>query len=342
MRTKKWGMIGWAGVGLLALSASAYALVQINAAGATFPAAIYQKWFEEFKKSHSDVQINYQPIGSGAGVRQLTEATIDFGASDFPMKDEDIAKMTKFHVLHFPTVLGGVVITYNVEGVSKDLNLTGPLVADIFSGKVTKWNDSAIAKINPGVKLPNDDITVVHRSDGSGTTFVFTDYLSNVSPEWKSKIGTGSTVSWPAGLGQKGNEGIAGQVKQSPGAIGYVELFYAIQNKMPYAALQNKSGKFLKATLDSVTAAAAGAAKSMPDDFRVSIVNALGENAYPLSTFTYLLIPDKIPDAGKKKAVVDFLHWMLTTGQSYAAPLSYAPLPKTVVSKEEAQIAKIH
>jgi phosphate transport system substrate-binding protein len=316
-------------------------MVQINAAGATFPAAIYQKWFEEFKKAHSDVQINYQAIGSGGGIRQLTEGTVDFGASDKPMSDEEIAKITKFHVLHFPTVMGGVVLTYNVEGLSKDLNFTGPVLADIFSTKISKWNDAAIAKLNPGVKLPNTDIVVVHRSDGSGTTFVFTDYLSNVSPEWKSKIGAGTTVNWPSGLGAKGNEGVAGQVKQAPGAIGYVELFYAIQNKMPYAALQNKSGKFLKATLESVTDAAAGAATSMPADFRVSIVNAPGANAYPLSTFTWLLIPDKIADAGKKKAVVDFLHWMLTTGQNDAAPLSYAPLPKAVIAKEETQIAKI-
>jgi phosphate transport system substrate-binding protein len=328
--------------GALAVSTGAYAMVLINAAGATFPAVIYQKWFEEFKKSHSGAQINYQPIGSGGGVRQLTEGTVDFGASDFPLTNEQIRKISKFHALHFPTVMGGVVPTYNVEGVTKDLNFTGPLLADIFSGKITKWSDGAIAKVNPGVKLPNIDIVVVHRSEGSGTTFVLTDYLSNVSPEWKSKIGTGPIVNWPSGLGAKGNEGVAGQVKQSPGAIGYVELFYAIQNKMPYGAVQNQAGKFLKASLESVTEAAAGAAKAMPDDFRVSIVNAPGANAYPLSTFTWLLIPDSIPDAGKKKAIVEFLHWMLTTGQSYAAPLSYAPLPKSVVAKEEAQIAKIH
>jgi phosphate transport system substrate-binding protein len=328
--------------GLLALSAGAYAMVQINAAGATFPAAIYQKWFEEFKKLHSDDQINYQAIGSGGGVRQLTEGTVDFGASDFPLTDDQIAKITKYHVLHFPTVMGGVVPTYNVEGVTTDLKFTGPLLADIFSAKIGKWNDPEIAKINPGVKLPSTDIVVVHRSEGSGTTFVFTDYLSAVSPDWKGKIGKGPTVNWPSGLGAKGNEGVAGQVKQTPGSIGYVELFYAIQNKMPYGPVQNQAGKFVKATLESVTDAAAGAAKSMPDDFRVSIVNAPGANAYPLSTFTWLLIPDSISDPGKKKAIVDFLHWMLTTGQSDAAQLSYAPLPKSVVTKEEAQIAKIH
>jgi phosphate transport system substrate-binding protein len=238
--------------------------------------------------------------------------------------------------------LGGVVPTYNVEGISGDLKFTGPLLADIFSGKITKWNDGGIAKVNAGMKLPNADITIVHRSDGSGTTFVFTDYLSNVSPDWKSKIGAGATVQWSSGLGGKGNEGVAGQVKQTPNSIGYVELFYAIQEKMPYGAIENKAGKFVKASLESVTDAAAGAAKSMPADFRVSIVNAPGANAYPISTFTWLLIPDAIPDAGKKKAVVDFLHWMLTTGQADAAPLSYAPLPKSVIAQEEKQIAKIH
>jgi phosphate transport system substrate-binding protein len=272
----------------------------------------------------------------------LTEGTVDFGASDFPLTDDQIAKITKYHVLHFPTVMGGVVPTYNVEGVTTDLKFTGPLLADIFSAKIGKWNDPEIAKINPGVKLPSTDIVVVHRSEGSGTTFVFTDYLSAVSPDWKGKIGKGPTVNWPSGLGAKGNEGVAGQVKQTPGSIGYVELFYAIQNKMPYGPVQNQAGKFVKATLESVTDAAAGAAKSMPDDFRVSIVNAPGANAYPLSTFTWLLIPDSISDPGKKKAIVDFLHWMLTTGQSDAAQLSYAPLPKSVVTKEEAQIAKIH
>jgi phosphate transport system substrate-binding protein len=342
MKTRRTFLFGSVIAGFLALGASAYAMVQINAAGATFPAAIYQKWFEKFKTAHPDDQINYQAIGSGGGVRQLTEGTVDFGASDFPLTDEQIAKITKYHVLHFPTVMGGVVPTYNVEGVSTDLKFTGQLLADIFSAKISKWNDAEIAKVNPGVKLPSTDIVVVHRSEGSGTTFVFTDFLSTVSPDWKNKIGKGPTVSWPSGLGAKGNEGVAGQVKQTPGAIGYVELFYAIQNKMPFGAVQNQAGKFLKASLESVTEAAAGAAKSMPADFRVSIVNAPGANAYPLSTFTWLLIPDSIPDAGKKKAIVEFLHWMLTTGQNDAAPLSYAPLPKSVIAKEEAQIAKIH
>ena len=327
-------------LGLVAASVTLYAAASLNAAGASFPAAIYQKWFAEFKNKTGD-QINYNPIGSGGGIRQLTAGTVDFGASDMPMNDKDIAQMTKFHVLHFPTVMGGVVPTYNVQGVTKDINFTGEVLANIFSGKITKWNDPAIAKINSGVKLPATDITVVHRSEGSGTTFVFTDYLSSVSPEWKNKIGTGAVINWPVGLGQKGNEGVAGQVQNTPGSIGYVELFYAEKNKMAYGAVQNKAGKFLKATLQTVTDAAASAAKSMPDDFRVSIVNQPGANAYPLSTFTWLLIPDKFEDATKKKAVVDFLHWMLTSGQGYASGLGFAPLPKEVVAKEDKQIAKI-
>lgn len=338
--TKRQFILGSVAVGTLALTGAIYAATNINAAGATFPAAIYTKWFDEFHKAHSDVQVNYQAIGSGGGIRQLTEGTVDFGASDMPMTDEAISKM-KVHPLHFPTVLGGIVLTYNLEGVSKDLRFTGPMLADIFLGKITKWNAPEIAKANPGVKLPSSDITVVHRSDGSGTNFVFTDYLSNVSSEWKSSVGAGASVNWKVGLGAKGNEGIAGQVKQTPGSIGYVELFYAIKNNMPYGYVENKNGKFLKADLKSVTAAAAGAAKAMPEDFRVSIVNAPGADAYPISTFTYLLIPEKIQDPAKKKAIVDFLRWMLTTGQTYAAGLDYAPLPKEVVAKEEKQIAKI-
>jgi phosphate transport system substrate-binding protein len=341
MSKRNWVMLLLTAGALLSTATAVYALVQINAAGATFPAAIYQKWFDQFKKAHPDVQINYQAIGSGGGIRQLTEGTVDFGATDKPMTDEEMSKVTKFHVLHFPTVMGGVVPTYHLEGGPQDLKFTGPILAGIFMGKITKWNDPQIAKVNPGAKLPNADITVVHRSDGSGTTFVFTDYLSNVDPEWKSKIGSGTTVNWPAGLGAKGNEGVAGQVQQTPNSIGYVELFYAIRNKMPYGSIQNKSGKFLKASLDTVTAAAAAAAKNMPADFRVSIVNAAGANAYPLSTFTWLLIPTKFSDAGKKKAVVDFLNWALTTGQGDAASLDYAPLPKEVVSKEMKQLAQI-
>jgi phosphate transport system substrate-binding protein len=312
----------------------------INAAGATFPAPIYQKWFEEFHKAHSDIQINYQAIGSGGGIRQLTEATVDFGASDMPMTDDQQSKVTKFKVLHFPTVIGGIVPTYNVPGAA-NLKFSGATLAGIYLGTIKKWNESALKNDNPGVNLPNDDITVVHRSDGSGTSFVFTDYLSKVSPEWKSKVGANTSVNWPVGLGGKGNEGVAGLVKQTPNSIGYVELIYAAQNKMEYGSIKNAAGNFVKADVASVTDAAAGAAKEMPADFRVSITNAPGKNAYPISSFTWLLIPDKISDGTKKKSVIDFLQWMLTTGQADAPGLSYAPLPKQVVAKEQKQIALI-
>ncbi len=313
----------------------------INAAGATFPAPIYQKWFEEFHKVHGDIQINYQSIGSGGGIRQLTEGTVDFGASDMPMTDDQISKVTKFKVLHFPTVLGGVVPTYNVAGISTPLKFSGETLAGIYMGTIKKWNDAGIKKDNPGVNLPGDDITVVHRSDGSGTTFVWTDYLSKVSPEWKMKVGANTSVNWPVGLGGKGNEGVAGLVKQTPGSIGYVELIYAAQNKMEYGAVKNMAGSFVRADVASVTEAAAGAAKNMPDDFRVSITNAPGKNAYPISSFTWMLLPDKIDDATKKKSIKDFLTWMLTTGQGDAANMFYAPLPKPVVAKEQKQIALI-
>jgi phosphate transport system substrate-binding protein len=312
----------------------------INAAGATFPAPIYQKWFEEFHKAHPEIQINYQSIGSGGGIRQLTEGTVDFGASDMPMTDEQISKVTKYKVLHFPTVLGGLVPTYNVPGAA-DLKFSGATLAGIFLGTIKKWNDPALVKDNPGAKLPNDDITVVHRSDGSGTTFVWTDYLSKVSPEWKSKVGANTSVNWPVGLGGKGNEGVAGLVKQTPSSIGYVELIYAVQTKMEYGSVKNLAGVFVKADFNSVTEAAAGAAKEMPADFRVSITNAPGKNAYPISSFTWLLIPDKIADATKKKSITDFLQWMMTAGQADAQGLSYAPLPKPVIAKEQKQIALI-
>jgi phosphate transport system substrate-binding protein len=311
----------------------------INGAGATFPNPIYQQWFGEFKMAHPDVSINYQSLGSGAGIRQLTEGTVDFGASDMPMTDEQI-KALKVKAFHFPTVLGADVLAYNIPGVTSDLNLTPEVVAGIFLGTVNKWNDPKIASANPGVKLPAKDIEVVHRSDGSGTTFVFTDYLSKVSPDWKSKVGANTSVQWPTGLGGKGNEGVSGLIKQTPNSIGYVELAYAVQQKMPYANVKNASGKFIKASFDSVTAAAA-AAKDMPDDFRVSITNETGANVYPISSFTWLLIPSEIKDATKKKALTDFLAWMLTTGQKDCQALSYAPLPKAVVAKEQKQIALI-
>ncbi len=325
---------------LAAAATMAMSAETINGAGATFPAPIYQKWFEEFHKMHSDVQINYQSIGSGGGIRQLTEGTVDFGASDMPMTDEQIGKITKYHVLHFPTVLGGVVPTYNIPNFSGDLKFSGSTLAGIYMGTIKKWNDAALMKDNPGVKLPSDDITVVHRSDGSGTTFVWTDYLSKVSPEWKSKVGANTSVNWPVGLGGKGNEGVAGLVKQTPGSIGYVELIYAVQNKMGYGAVKNMAGNFVKADFASVSEAAAGAAKNMPADFRVSITNAPGKGTYPISSFTWMLIPNNL-EGTKKTEITNFLKWMLTTGQGAAEGMSYAPLPKPVVAKEEKQIALI-
>ena len=312
----------------------------INAAGATFPAPIYQKWFEEYHKAHPDIQINYQSIGSGGGIRQLTEGTVDFGASDMPMTDEQLSKVTKYKVLHFPTVLGGLVPTYNVPG-AQSMKFSGPTLAGIYLGTIKKWSDPAVKADNPGANLPNEDITVVHRSDGSGTSFVWTDYLSKVSPEWKSKVGANTSVNWPVGLGGKGNEGVAGLVKQTPNSIGYVELIFAAQNKMEYGSVKNSAGTFVKADANSVTEAAAGAAKEMPADFRVSITNAPGKNAYPISSFTWMLIPDKIGDATKKKSITEFLTWMMTTGQGDAAGMDYAPLPKPIIAKEQKQIALI-
>ena len=323
----------------LGLAATAQAAQQLSAAGATFPAPIYQKWFGGFAKLPGAAQINYQSIGSGGGIRQLTEGTVDFGASDMPMTDEQISKMA-VKPLHFPTVLGGVVPAYNVAGAG-ELKFSPETLAGIFLGQIKKWNDAGLKKDNPSAKLPDADIVVVHRSDGSGTTFVFTDYLSKVSPEWKSKVGANTSVNWPVGLGGKGNEGVSGQVKQLPNSIGYVELLYAVQNKMAYGSVRNAAGAFVKADLETVTDAAAGAAKDMPADFRVSITNAPGPKAYPISSFTWLLIPSKIPDPGKKKTIQDFLKWMLTTGQKEAAAMSYAPLPKEVVAMEMKQIDMI-
>ncbi len=311
----------------------------ITAAGATFPFPIYSKWFQQYKEK-SGVEINYQSIGSGGGIKQLTEGTVDFGASDKPMSDQQIGKL-KVKPMHFPTVMGAVVPVYNIEGVSKELNFTGEALAGIFMGTIKKWNDPAIASSNPGIKLPAQPIIVVVRSDASGTSFVFTDFLSKVSPDFKSKIGADSAVNWPTGLRGKGNEGVSGLVKQTPYSIGYVELIYAVSQKMGYGSVKNASGKFVKASLASVTAAASGPAKNMPDDFRVSITNAPGPGAYPISTFTWLLIPNKISDPKKKTAIVGFLNWMLTTGQDTCAALDYAPLPKEVVAKEKKVIAMI-
>jgi phosphate transport system substrate-binding protein len=316
----------------------------VNGAGATFPYPIYSKWFDEYHKLHPDIQINYQSIGSGGGIRQVLAGTVDFGASDGPMNDDQLQeyKNKRGHdILHFPTVLGSDVPTYNVPGVSVQLKFTPEALAGIFLGKITKWNDPGITSVNPGVNLPGEDIVVVHRSDGSGTTYVWTDYLSKVSEEWKTKVGKGTSVNWPVGLGGKGNEGVAGLVKQTPNSIGYVELIYAVQNNMPYGPVRNSSGSFIKADLASTTAAAAGAAKDMPADFRVSITNAPGKGAYPIASFTWLLVPAKIDDAAKRKVIVDFLHWMLKDGQKHAEPLAYAPLPKEVVAKETKAISEV-
>src|SRR5271166_1824010 len=306
----------------------------INGAGATFPNPIYSKWFDVYHQKNGNIQFNYASVGSGAGIKQITDGTVDFGATDGPMNEEQLKSFQDKHgsgVLHFPTVLGGVVPTYNVPGVTGALNFTPDTLAGIYLGKITKWNDPAIAGENKGVNLPAQDIVVIHRSDGSGTTYCWTDYLSKVSDEWKSKVSKSTSVNWPVGLGGKGNEGVTGLVKQTPNSIGYVELIYAVQNSIPYGAVKNSSGNFVKADLASVSAAAAGAAKDMPDDFRVSITNAPGKTAYPISTFTWLLVPEKIQDGAKRDAIKGFLKWMLADGQGYAEQLSYAKLPKEVV-----------
>jgi phosphate transport system substrate-binding protein len=329
------------GFALLAVLATMPLRAQnINAAGATFPYPIYSKWFDEYHKLHPNVQINYQSIGSGGGIRQLMDKTVDFGASDGPMTDEQL-KQAGFKILHFPTVLGADVPSYNIPGVTAELKFTAEALAGIYLGKITKWNDPAIAGPNAGVKLPAEDIVVIHRSDGSGTTYIWTDYLSKVSSEWQSKVGTNTSVNWPVGLGGKGNEGVAGLVKQTPNSIGYIELIYAVQNNILYGSVKNPAGDFVKPSLAGVSAAAAGAAKTMPDDFRVSITNAPGKGAYPISSFTWLLIPAQIQDAAKKMAIKDFLGWMLTAGQKFCEPLAYAQLPKEVVAKEQKAIGMV-
>ena len=319
-------------------------VLSINGAGATFPYPMYSKWFDEYHKKNANLQINYQSIGSGGGIKQVTEGTVDFGATDGPMNDDQLKAYQEKHgfgILHFPTVLGAVVPTYNITGVDATLNFTPEALAGIYLGKITKWNDPAIAASNKDVKLPAEDIVVVHRADGSGTTYCWTDYLSKVSDEWKTKVGKGTSVNWPVGLGGKGNEGVTGTVKNTPNSIGYVELIYAESNKIPYGNVKNAGDTFVKASLTSVSAAAAGAAKDMPDDFRVSITNAPGKTAYPISTFTWLLIPEKFSDAAKRDAIKGFLKWALADGQSYAESLSYAKLPKEVVAKEVKAIDKI-
>jgi phosphate transport system substrate-binding protein len=307
----------------------------LNGAGATFPNPMYSKWFSEYHKVHSDIQINYQPIGSGGGIRQVTEGTVDFGASDMPMTDDQLkaadAKL-KTKVLNIPTVLGAVVPAYNIPGVSGEVKFAPDVLANIFLGKITNWSDPAIAKANPDIKFPNQEILVVHRSDGSGTTFIWTDFLSKVSPDWKAQVGADTSVKWPKGLGGKGNDGVAGSIRQLPGSLGYVELIYAVQNKIPYGSVRNAAGVFLKASLEGVTAAAASAPK-MPADFRVSITNAPGKDAYPISSFTWLLIPLQSKDPAKGKILADFLNWMVSDGQKMTTALTYAPLPENVAAK---------
>jgi phosphate transport system substrate-binding protein len=314
--------------------------VQLTGAGATFPYPIYSKWFSEYA-AKTGVQINYQPIGSGGGIRQLTEGTVDFGASDAPMSDEEMSKL-KVPVIHVPTVLGAVVMTYNVPEVTHALRLTGDEIADIYLGKITKWNDPRLAASNPGVKLPSQDILVVHRSDGSGTTYIFSDYLSSVSPAWKQAPGTGKELQWPVGIGGKGNEGVTGQVKQTPYAIGYVELAYARQNKLPYASVKNAAGTFIEPTIEAVTAAAATAKLPATTDFRVSIVNAPGATAYPICSFTFLLVPKSYSNAAKGKALIDFVKWAIHDGEKEVAALDYAPLPGRVVSMLDQRLTTIN
>ncbi len=325
----------------LALNAAGAGAQKITGAGATFPNPIYSKWFSEYSASHPGVQINYQSVGSGAGIRQVSSLTVDFGATDGPMTDQQIAE-SKVKLLHIPTVLGAVVPVYSVPGVASDLKFSGDVIADIYLGKITKWDDPRIKKDNPGVNLPDHQILPVYRSDGSGTTYIFTDYLSKVNPEFASKIGKGTSVRWPLGIGQKGNEGIAGMVRNSPYSFGYVELIYAVQNHMSYGEVKNAAGKFVKATTEGVTAAAAAAAKNMPADYRVSITNAAGPDSYPISSFTWLLIPVQSADPAKGKVLHDFLEWMLDHGESEAAGLTYAPLPAPVIARVRETIKQIH
>jgi phosphate transport system substrate-binding protein len=322
------------------LALPAWGQTTLNGAGATFPYPMYSKWFNTYHQLHSDVQINYQSIGSGGGIRQVLAGTVDFGASDGPMTDDQLSQF-KGKLLHIPTVLGAVVPAYNVPGVTGELKFTPEIISGIFLGKITSWNDAAITKANPDAKLPNQPIVVIHRSDGSGTTYIFTDYLSKVSSEWSSSVGKNTSVKWPLGLGGKGNEGVAGMIRQMPGAIGYIELIYAVQNKILYGSVKNSSGSFMKASLESVTAAA-GSVKSMPADFRVSITNAPGKDAYPISSFTWLLIPEQSKDANKGKILADFLNWMVNDGQKMTAELTYAPLPENVATKVKAAIKQVH
>ena len=325
---------------LLVAGVAAQKKMQINGAGATFPYPIYSKWFSEYNKLHPDVEINYQSIGSGGGVRQVTNQTVFFGATDGPMtNDQLLAAPSK--ILHFPTVLGGVVPVYNIPGVNAELKFTGQVLADIYLGKITKWNDPAIVKLNGGTNLPGTDITVVHRSEASGTSYIWCDYLAKMSEEWKKKVGIATAVNWPAGVGGKGNEGVSGLITQTPGSIGYVELIYALQNKINFGSVQNMAGQFVKASTQSVTAAAQQGASAMPADFRVSITNAPGTGVYPISSFTWLLLYENPKDKAQSKTMVDFVKWALGDGQKFCTELGYAPLPSNVVQMEMAVLARI-
>ncbi len=319
---------------------SGFADMLVNGAGATFPYPIYSKWFDVYAKENPGIKFNYQSIGSGGGIRMLSNRTVDVGASDAPMTDQQLSEAPG-KILHFPSVMGADVVAYNLPGFTGTLRLTGPVIADIFLGKITKWDDDSIKALNPGAAIPSQDIVVCHRSDGSGTTFIFVDYLSKVSPSWASDVGKGTSVKWPVGLGGKGNEGVTALVQQTPGAIGYVELIYALNNKIPYAVLQNKAGNWVNASLDGVTAAASSVAGNMPADFRVSITDAPGADAYPISSFTWLLVYQKQTNKDVGEQIVKFLHWALSDGQKYAPELKYAPLPAEVVQKETAQIQQI-
>jgi phosphate transport system substrate-binding protein len=329
-------------IGLLFLVGprAASAQLLINGAGATFPYPLYSKWFDSYAALHPTIHFNYQSIGSGGGIKQLENRTVDFGASDAPMNDEQL-KAAPDKILHFPTVLGAVVVTYNLPELTQPLKLTGPVVANIYLGKVTKWNDPAITELNPGVALPDSNIVICHRSDGSGTTYIFTDYLSKVSPDWNKEAGKGTAVKWPVGLGGKGNEGVTALIRQTAASIGYVELIYAANNKLPAAVLRNRDGQWMEANLKTVTGAAAATAANMPADFRVSITDASGSDSYPIASFTYLLVYQRQNDAAKGRAIVDFINWMLHEGQKYAPALTYAPLPDQVIGAEENQLKAV-
>ena len=336
----RWLQITLAATLALVLVTVSLAKVSINGGGATFPFPIYSKWFSEYNKLHPDVEINYQPQGSGFGIQQIQKQTVFFGATDGPMTPDQLLGAAG-KVLHFPTVLGAVVPIYNVPNVTAELKFTGPLLADIFLGKITKWNDAAIVKLNPGVTLPGSDITVAHRSDGSGTTYIWVDYLAKVSPDWKAKVGVNTSVSWPVGLGGRGNDGVTSLVKQTPGAIGYVELIFAKQNKITFGSVQNMNGEFIAGSVEAVTTAAAAAAGKMPPDFRVSITNAPGKGVYPISSFTWILLYENPKDKTMAKTFVDFMNWMLADGQKFAPDLGYSPLPPQVIALEKEALKKI-